>query len=289
LEPLLLERLVVDPLVLERVKVEALLATSMGLRPSSQVTIPAELPGGASMGREIDQRALPHLEEVKSILEPRERLKAIQGVKKVLASLFEEVVEASPEYEALMGWAKELGLRVNQVEVRPTVHEVYLYRDRSTGRALRKLMGERNRIRRRVQRRPGMDTTAVRFAYPEEFQEEWVRGLGRLLGYPQCCVDRYARERVQGVNVEERASRQLKEAQSEGAVDPYAYYTAYFFPCSPSCPEASKLGREWLQAFQEADPRLGELYKGVLQENLERVLRQPEEIRRYLEMFRRRG
>ncbi len=36
--------------------------------------------------------------------------------------------------------------------------------------------------------------------------------MGRLLGYPQCCVDRYAEDRSGGVNVETRAAGQLAEA-----------------------------------------------------------------------------
>ena len=271
-----------DERVLDRIKVENYLLVHLGLRPASQATLPAELPGGMEMGARIDMQMQPVVERLREVTDPRAKLEAIKAVKQRMGDLFERVVEGSSEYEAHYRWARDLGLRVNQVKVRPTVHELYLYKERSVGREIRKLMMERGRLRGKARRKPSPERGRLQFAYPEEFDARWLRRMGEVLGYPDCCVDRYAGDRGQGVNVEARAAQQLTDSLSQGEVDPHTYIAGFFFPCRPDCEKALGLGRRLHRGLEEADARLGEMYSGMIADNMERVARQPEIIANYL-------
>ncbi len=247
-----------------RVKLEDYLLVYLGARQCSQVTLPAELPSGAEMGRRIDERIYPILLRVR-----RGDRGSIEGVKREMRRAYSEVVEASEEYRAHLEWAGRLGLRWLMDEVRPTVREFYLYREKETGRKLRRLMERREKLRRKALRRP--KALGVYLAYPEELDVDWVLEMGRLLGYPECCVERYARERAMGVDLELRAKRQLEE----GEADAMAYFVSYFFPCSPICPEAIAMGRRCHRMLEGLSPKLGELYRRRVRENLELVRRLP--------------
>lgn len=273
-------KLLEDPEVARRVAVENMMLVVLDLRPLSQTTIPAELPGGATLGGAIDSRFKPRLEKLKLTQDPKAKIKEIGEIRKGMASAFEEIVEKSSEYKALSSWAKKLDLKVNQVEVRPTVHEFYLYRKKETLKELQALMQERGRLRVEAVKKPNPAHGEVQFAYPEEFNGAWIRRMGHLLGYPDCCVARYAEDRERGVNAEARAATQLKEQTAEP--DPHAYLSGYFFPCSPTCENAVKRGYLYADGLKVAYTQAGEAYEKTLRENLERVRRQPEIIGEYL-------
>jgi hypothetical protein len=285
----LIDEFIEEPLVVHKSKLEAFLAPLLGLRPASQVTIPAELPNGAEMGRRIDEEVKPYVAKLQTIQDMKTRAMAVQAMKKLLENQFEVIVEESDSYKAYYSWSDKLGLRSNQIKVRPTVHELYLFKDKSTGRVLRGLVKDRARIRRKVQRKPGPNVDSIRFAYPEEFHKKWLIRNGELLGYPDCCVRQYADDRVKGVNVESRASQQLLDALKEGEVDSHVYYTGFFFPCGPNCEKALANGNKWHESFKELDIRFSDLYENVLLMNAEMVLRQPELINKYLGQFKKRN
>jgi hypothetical protein len=92
----LLEDLIKEEAVLPRVKVESLIMPYIGLRRFSQVTIPAELPGGAEMGQRIDEKVRPHMTRLTTISEPAAKLAAVKSLKEMLEKGFEEYVEGSP-------------------------------------------------------------------------------------------------------------------------------------------------------------------------------------------------
>lgn len=285
MEKSIIDELLNESLISSRAKLETFLAPTLRLRPASQLTIPAELPMGVEMGRVIDEKVQPMITQMQKIQDLRKRASAVQVIKKLLEDQFETVVEDSDEYKALYSWSSRIGLRNNQVKIRPTVHEVYFYKDRDLGKTINKLMREREKIRRKVQRKPGENVNTVRFAFPEEFEPKWLHGLGRVLGYPECCVKQYADDRASGVNVEVRAAQQLIEAVRE-EVDTHVYFTGYFFPCSPRCENALKKGYEWDEALRGLDPNLGELYEQNIYTNAEMVLKQPELIQNYLAQFK---
>ena len=281
-----IEELLNDQLLSPKVVIEAFLATRLKLRPASQVTLPAELPHGVDMGKTIDQNVQPQMMQLQSIKDLRTRAVAVQAIKKLLEKQFEDIVEESDEYKALYDWSGKLGLRNNQVKVRPTVHEIYFYTERGTGRNIQKLMRQREKIRRKVQRKPSENINPTRFAYPEEFDPKWLKELGGVLGYPECCVNQYAEDRKNDINVEVRASQQLVDEVKENEVDTHVYYTGFFFPCSPRCEKALNRGYEWHETFKELYPDLGVLYEQDIRINAELVLRQPELIHKFLSQFK---
>ncbi len=276
--------LINDTKIDTHVAVENLILIHLGLRPCSQTTIPAELPNGSSMGEEIDANFKPRLDRLKGIQDQKTKIREIAEIRKGMASAFDEIVEGSQEYKALMKWVKKLGLRTDQVEVRPTLHEIYLYREKNTLKALQRLMQERGRLRIEAVKKHDPLRGHLQFAYPEEFNGTWIRRMGALLDYPDCCVERYASDREKGVNAEERATSQLKELST--VPDPYVYLASHFLPCSPTCKKAKEKGELYHQKLTEALPQAGEAYTTIISENMDRVRRQPEIIGNYLTKLR---
>lgn len=273
-----LTSLLLDTRLLKRVKVENYLLVHLDLRPCSLTTLPAELPEAEIMGRGIDEKVLPKMKSLSSLVEPDRRLKMIEDLKKEMRKAYKEVVERSEQYRGHIEWARNLELKTLQFEVRPTVRELYLFKDKEVEKKLERLMKERIKIRQEVLRRPPPGLGRTHIVYPEEFNGAWVKEMGTLYGYPECCVERYASDREKGISVEERAARQLREADEKGEADSLAYFVGYFFPCHPRCPSAISTGRRFLEKLQTINPELGELYKTLLHENLELVRRQPEII-----------
>lgn len=275
--------LLADRWVLERIKLENFMLVALGRRLCSQTTIPAELQSGATMGAAIDADAKQAISTVQLTTEPRKKVKAIKDAKSIMTAGFERYVEESEEYLVLNNWAKRLELHVNQVMVRPTVHELYIYREKDTLLRLQKLIHEREQLRAKVLKKPNLNHGELQLAYPEEFNPLWIRQMGHLLGYPDCCSTRYAEDRESGINVEQRAAAQLLDA---GGGDPYAYFIAYFFPCSPSCPNAKTNGEQNHAALNATIPEAGEAYLASMRENMERVRKQPQLIGDYLRKIR---
>jgi hypothetical protein len=283
-----LDELLADEQMLNRVKLDCMLLPYMGLRPVSQIAVPAEFPSGFEMGQSIDRALKPQMDRLQAITEPKAKVQTIQETKKLMETQFETVVENSDPYKAYYSWSDRLGLKSEQAQVRPTVHEIFLLKEGRDGRELKRLIKDREKIRVRVQRRPDPRMGRVRFAYPEEFDPKWITRMGRLLGYPDCCIKQYAQDRVKGVNVETRAATQLAEAiKDEKKVDTHAYILGFFFPCRPDCPNSTEKGYRWQDAFSKMDERLGKMYTELLGVNATMVLRQPELINRFLSQFQK--
>jgi hypothetical protein len=281
-----LNKLLKEELIQQRVKIESFISTYLELRPASQITIPAEFPKGVEMWRTIDERAKPYMAQLQSIKDPRGKAIAIKTLKKFLEKSFQDIVEESRTYKTHYKWADELKIRNIQCNVRPTVHEIFLYKNRGRGRELKKILKDRENLRRKVQRNPDPDMERIRFAYPEEFNEKWIINVGNLFGYPECCSQRYAKDRSQGRNVEIRAANQLTDRLKENiSLEPHAFPLSNFFPCDPECEKALELGKKLHEKLSEFDPRVGSMYKDMLKLNIHLVLKQPELIKRYISRF----
>jgi hypothetical protein len=276
-----LNKFLEDDNILPRIKIENFLLVSMGLRPCSLMTLPAELPDANAIGGAIDELVFPKLRGLRSEQDPLKKLQLIGALKKEMSRVYAETVKGSEQYKSHKFWVKWLGLRDLTVSVRPTVEELYIFRENSIGKKLESLMKDRQRYRAKAMTsvKPGMDK--ARYVYPEEFRSPWLKEIGNILGYPDCCVEAYAADREEGRNVEVRASQQLKEAEERGAVDPFTYFIGYFFPCSPSCEEAQKKGASYRKSLVELLPSLGELYEISVVKNMEKVRLQPEIIEQY--------
>ena len=267
--------------ILPRIKVENFLHVSLGLRPCSQMTLPAELQNAESMASAIDEKIFPKIRPIQSEPDPRKKLMLIGTLKKEMRRTYERFVKDTEIYRSHLSWVERIGLRKMVVDVRPTVEELYIFKDKDIGKKLRKLMKDREKYRANViaSARPGMERS--RYVFPEEFQGSWIREIGKILGYPTCCVEAYASNREEGINIEFRASRQIEEAMKMGTLNPLTYFVGYFFPCSPNCDEALARGSRCREHLSELYPGLGEMYLKSVAENMEKVRRQPEITEKY--------
>ncbi|KPV64652.1 MAG: hypothetical protein AOA65_0867 [Candidatus Bathyarchaeota archaeon BA1] len=276
--------------MLDEVKLEDYLMVALGVRPCSFFTAPAEFPDGPELGRKIDEVSYRNFVNLTKITDMGLRRKLVSKLKEKLRGAFKSVVYASPSYKAHLRWAKKLGLRMREVEIRPTIHEFYLFRGGETERKLKKLIGIKENIRKDVFRFASPSTPKHLLIYPEDLSPEYVTSIGELLGYPECCVERYVENRLsEATNVEDRASSQIKESKKRGEKpDPFAYFVRGFFPCNPICQNAVKIGRRVYEAFRAVDPLLGSCYLECLRKNLETVEDYPELIKAHEEKLRER-
>ena len=265
--------------ILPRIKVENFLLVGLGLRPCSQMTLPAELKNAESMGIAIDEKIFPKFKLVQSEPDPRKKLVLIGALKKEMRRTYERIVKGTEMYRSHLFWVERIGLRKMVVDVRPTIEELYIFKDKAIGKRLRKLMKDREKYRTDASVRPGMERES--YAFPEEFQSSWIEEIGEVLGYPTCCVEAYASNREEGINLEFRASRQIEEAMKMGTLNPLTYFVGYFFPCSPYCDDALAKGTKCRERLSELHPRLGEMYLKSVAENMEKVRRQPKIIEKY--------
>ncbi|MCS7386211.1 MAG: DUF483 domain-containing protein [archaeon GB-1867-005] len=271
--------------ILPRVKFEDYLSVYLGVRPCSFFTLPAELPDGSKFGRIIDERCAEDLSLLMKTRDLYLRSQLILRLRNKIKRLFKEIVLESDVFKAHESWAKTLGLKMILEEVRPSIYEVYIYRESKVGKELKKLFSTRREIRKAILQVKPLGLPPSLLVYPEELSATYVSELGRLLGYPDCCVKRYAEERGSGVYVEERASRQIKELRRVGdKPDVYVYFSSNFFPCTPRCQKASEIGRKLYEEIAKLAPGAEQAYLKCLEENVSMVEKYPKLIAEYRRM-----
>jgi len=253
-----------------QILLEDYLSVALGLRNCSLVTIPAEFPDGEAVAKSIDRVCVSDYRRVVSERDIARKRKLIQQFKDKLRKTYEETIVTFSSYNSHVAWANRLGLQVLEVEVRPTVRELYLHKELGIRRAIEKLSKERDSFRERLIRSSGGSLPQIAFAYAAEYSPEYVLRIGELLGYPKCCIGAYVEGRRQGnVLAEERASNQIRTMRKQGAEpDPHAYFSKDFFPCTPVCENAGAVGRRLREGFAQFDHRLSESYVECLKTNV---------------------
>lgn len=270
---------ILESRILDKVKVEDFLPIYFDIRPCSIITIPAELPSGSVFGKQIDEKCARDLVLLLSTRDLRLRGELILKLRGKMRKLFKEIVFKSDEFKAHERWAKRLKLRMTIEEVRPSIYEVYLYKERKVGKTLKKLFSIRREIRRAIYQMRPVNLPPSLLVYPEELSASYIVQLGEVLGYPECCIKRYASERSSGVYVEGRASQQIKELKkSGGKPDVFAYFSSSFLPCLPKCSRASEIGRKIYDAITNALPGFEKIYLKCLNENVEVAEKYPDII-----------
>ncbi len=137
-------------------------------------------------------------------------------------------------------------------------------------------VGAAARNRQTTGKQQDPDQAVMEYVYADEFDREYLQGLGRLLGYPECCVERYTADRLRGQNVEQRAWEQVREMHEQGkSVDVHAYFVKDFFPCVPDCPQAVALGGRYATAYAALGEEIHEVYTGALYQAFELVQNYP--------------
>jgi hypothetical protein len=268
-----------DTALLNYVKIEDYLMVALGIRSCSFITIPAEFRGGSEFGRRIDELCKEDLQLVMMAI-PNEKRILILKLKKKIRKSFKRVVLASNAYKAHLLWAKKLLLQTQETEVRPSIHELYFFKDPRTKKELKRLLMIRKTMREEIP-----FTKKTNIAYSEESSSEYLTSFGKILGYPHCCVERYIKDRLcQDTNVEIRASRQIVDLRKKGEeLDRFAYFVMNFFPCHPRCQNASNLGKRAFDLLREVNPRLGDLYSDCTGKNADLVEKYPKLIMQYRE------
>lgn len=293
----LLKEFMAEQAIPLRAKFDDFLAVALGVRRASQFISPAELPDAAILGSTIDARFRQKMEGRRLPGESlsdfmknkmgrylrRSRAQEIRYRLDVLRDMYKDVVENSHSYQTYIGWARKLGLSYKELESRPTIREIYLFKDPDVAVELDELQEMRKDIRWEKTRAPVAGEPAYVRAFPEEQNPAFVKKLGRILGFPACCIERYAFDRESAIlTPEQRASNQLVNLVEEEH-DPYAFFTKDFFPCQPDCEEAGQMGRALYEALAAIDSEVAAEYQRHLAENVELVRQYPEIIKKKIE------
>lgn len=282
LKKILSEEILDESLLLDYVKIEDYLMVALEVRPCSFLTIPAEFPNGDELGKRIDELCAEDLQAVLGAT-PDKKGVLIQRLKKRIWESFKKVVFASATYKAHMEWAKKLSLQTFDVEVRPSIRELYLFKDSKVKGELRRLANIRNAARERIKISMDASKSKTWLAFPEELAPEYLASVGELLGYPSCCVEKYVHDRLsEGASVEVRASREIEQLKKEGGEpDLYVYFARNFFPCEPRCRIAGEIGRKAFALLSDVSPKLGDLYLECIRDNVGIVQKYPEITKQY--------
>lgn len=262
----IVDELIDDGRVLDRVKVELYLPVLLGLRHCAIVELPASLPDGLELAKQVDESCRDDYQLVLEEPDPAKKWPLIEALKNNLQKGFDEKVMSSQSYLALAHWENKLGLKRYMVALRPTIREIYIYRSMGDWWTIRRLVQNRLSLRKQAIRNPKYREIA---AFPEEFVPEYLRSTGQLLGYPNCCVEAYVQDRVGNTVAEIRLSNQLHSLRDQGNVpEPYSFFARDFYPCQPECHEAEKNGVQLLQTLADLDKRLGDTYRKCLEQNM---------------------
>jgi len=275
------------------------LSVALGVRPASQFISPAELPDARILGATIDERYKRKMAGRKmpgvrgkmlggrvSKFWQRDQAKEVKFRLDAIRDIYKDVVLGSHSYRTYIQWAEDLGLRHMELESRPTIREVYLYKDPAVEKELFALQELRKDIRWQKRRRPADDQPAYARAFPEETNPVFTKKLGEILGFPPCCVARYSFDRESGVlSPEQRASDQLSNLPPDESHEPFAYFTKDFFPCLPDCENAAALGAELERKLTELDPDVGRRYRDYLAGNVDLTHRYPLLLKEHAEML----
>ncbi len=290
----LAEELAREPAITLRVKTEDLLLVALGVRECALATIPRDLPEAEVLGREVDQDFRKRMEGSVGLMgRVRDRvLRFAAGdpltfKHHVLTEVFDRRLREFPPYTALRGWLLRLGLDCYETAIRPTIREMYVYRDPEVGERISDLVAIRRRLRTRAWREYRAGMAAERLIFPEQMDAEFLRESGKILGYPSCCVQRYIADVEGAIGAEVRASQQLVELSPE--FEAWAYFASAFVPCEPGCEAAAAIGRRAHAALAKLGEGWASAYRQVLRDNMRLMREYPRLISEHEERLRLRA
>ncbi|NQU78835.1 DUF483 domain-containing protein [Candidatus Woesearchaeota archaeon] len=93
-----------------------------------------------------------------------------------------------------------------------------------------------------------------------------TRKIGNILGYPECCIDKFSKERTLVKNQETKIVEALSKSKSANSA---AFFTREFFPCKINCKNAIKTGEKIIDELGKKDQNLASAYRIVMEINLE--------------------
>lgn len=271
-----------DKRILDRVKFEDYLSVYFDIRPASFFTMIAELPNAKEIGEKIDAECKNDLIMIMSARDMQLRGELIMDLRHKIDKLFKKYVLDSDVFKAHEYWAKKLDLKMIMDKIRPSVCEVYLFKDKNIGKRLKDLFYIRREIRKSIYQMQNISLPPSLLAYPEELSSKFVYELGSILGYPECCVKRYSEERASGIYVEGRISNQIKDLKKSGEKpNIFSFFSSNFIPHDPRCEKAAEIGLKFYEVLRREVPGAHETYYKLLLENVDTSENFPEIIKSY--------
>ncbi len=261
--------------------IEDYLTVAFNIRRCSLMTIPAELPDADVISRRIDEKCATDFNQLTQERDAKRKLKMIRSLKEKMRKAYLEEIKSSSSYSSHTAWIKRLELGISEVEIRPTVREQFILREKETKNQIESLTRKRLIFREEFLKHADPTTPRSLLAYPEESFPDYLIGIGKLLEYPSCCISSYVKDRTEGrTTAEQRAATQVGDFRAQGTEpDIYTYFSKDFIPCSPTCPSASAIGHKIHRTLKEMDSRLSEIHLQCLKSNVERVSSYVQSIR----------
>jgi len=252
---------------------EDYLTVAIGLRRCSLATIPAEWPDAETISRRIDEACIGDFRQLAQERDVKKKMKMIRSVKEKMRKTSLEEIRSAPSHKSHISWINRLGLEAFEVEIRPTVRELFMYKEKDTKGRIENLMRKRQRFREEFLKHVDQSTPRSIAAYPEERYPEYLTEIGGLLAYPACCVKAYIEgRREENLSAEQRAAAQISDVRASGLEpDAYVYFSKDFIPCSPTCVNASAVGGKFHQALAALDGRLSDFHLQCLKKNVDAV------------------
>ncbi len=280
-----------DENIQERAKLEDFIAVASGARKVSQLMVPADFPAADRIKSHIDEGFKTRYYHGKShggitaLLDPikyglmRAFMNPLRYKASLLRESFHQVVFDHDNYKAHRRWADEMNLEIYETQIRPSLDEMYVARDEDGLQELIDFQKRREEIRREIVQQARQQGNMQVMLMPEERSPEYVSGLGRILGYPDCCIEAYIDDIQKSVDSALRASNELSdmdESAEDRSFNLHAYFASGFFPCAPDCENATQTGKEMQEKVTQIDERLSDYMLRTFRSNKDYVLKYPE-------------
>ena len=264
-----------EDIISKKLIIENMLLSKIGIKGCSSITIPSDLKQGKEMAERINQQYQEKVTEYenkfswrKLALSPRKLVeKAIKHKQQILKKIFNENVYTNEEYLRLISWGRIIGLIGIEYEIRPSIREMLLFPDPERKEEIERLMQFRAIIKKDSKDSFTEKTPVQILLYPEELNPRYVEEIGKLTGYPECCINAFLNDRAKGDNPLMRGTIDYYSAAKTKKPELWAYYTADFVPCRPDCKAAQDNGHKAYQRLQEVDPGIAEDYQQMMADN----------------------
>ncbi len=98
------------------------------------------------------------------------------------------------------------------------------------------------------------------------FNPRLITKMGNILGYPECCIKEFLKQRT----LEKNAETDMREALSKTkSLNSAAFFAGEFFPCKVKCENAINIGELILGTLRKEDAKLESAFRIVLDGNIE--------------------
>ena len=264
-----------EDIIAKRIIIDNMLLSKLGFKNCSSITIPRDLTNGQALAEDINKAYQEKVEQYESkfslkklSLSPRGMIKkAVRHKQDILRKVCNEKISADESYHRVISWAKIIGLLGIEFEVRPSIREMLFIAEPEKKKEIERLMHFRAILKKDAQKTFNEKTPVQVLLYPEELNPRYVEEIGKITGYPECCIRAFMEDRRKGDNPHIRAALDFYKASKNKKPEVWAYYTGEFAPCRTDCRAAQDLGKKAYEKLSDIDKNIAEDYKKMLGEN----------------------